>query len=46
MNLFHLRNKLDKVVEARDPREYDYEGDMAKSQLRAIIANAHQRHLI
>ena len=52
MNLFHLRNKLvDKtpspaegVVEAKDPREYDYEGDMAKSQLRSIIANAQTVH--
>jgi hypothetical protein len=31
-------------IEAKDPREYDYEGDMAKSQLRAIIANAQQVH--
>ncbi len=30
--------------EAKDPREYDYEGDMAKSQLRSIIANAKQVH--
>ena len=30
--------------EAKDSREYDYEGDMAKSQLRAIIANAQQVH--
>ena len=37
MNLFHLRNKLvyktstpaEGVDEAKDPREYDYEGDMA-----------------
>jgi serine protease inhibitor len=33
-----------KVAEARDPREYDYEGDMAKSQLRSIIANAQTVH--
>ena len=52
MNLFHLRNKLEEklltsveeVVEAKDPREYDYEGDMAKSQLRSIIANAQTVH--
>ena len=52
MNLFHLRNKLvektltpvEGVVEAKDPREYDYEGDMAKSQLRSIIANAQTVH--
>jgi serine protease inhibitor len=33
-----------RVAEARDPREYDYEGDMAKSQLRSIIANAQTVH--
>jgi hypothetical protein len=32
------------VSEAKDPREYDYEGDMAKSQLRSIIANAQTVH--
>jgi len=33
-----------RMVEAKDPREYDYEGDMAKSQLRSIIANAKRAH--
>ena len=33
-----------KTNEAKDPKEYDYEGDMAKSQLRSIIANAKQVH--
>jgi serine protease inhibitor len=33
-----------RVAEAQDPREYDYEGDMAKSQLRSIIANAQTVH--
>jgi serine protease inhibitor len=33
-----------RVAEAKDPREYDYEGDMAKSYLRAIIANAQTVH--
>jgi hypothetical protein len=28
----------------QDPREYDYEGDMAKSQLKSIIANAQAIH--
>jgi len=28
------------IREAKDPREYDYEGDMAVSQLRAMIFNA------
>ena len=32
------------VAEAKDPREYDYEGDMAKSQLRSIIANSQAVH--
>lgn len=32
------------VSEAMDKREYDYEGDMAKSQLRSIIANAQTVH--
>ena len=30
--------------EAKDAREYDYEGDMAKSQLRSIISNAQTIH--
>ena len=33
-----------KVTEAKDSREYDYEGDMSKSQLRSIIANAQAVH--
>ena len=32
------------LAEAKDPREYDYEGDMAKSQLRSIIANSQTVH--
>jgi hypothetical protein len=32
------------VAEAKDPREYDYEGDMAKTQLRSIIANSQAVH--
>jgi len=36
--------KLHKEETSKDPREYDYEGDMAKSQLRSIIANAQQAH--
>ena len=32
------------VKEATDPREYDYEGDMAKSDLRSIIHNAQTLH--
>lgn len=30
--------------EAKDPREYDYEGDMAKTQLRSIIVNSQAVH--
>jgi len=29
-----------KLKEAKDPREYDYEGDMAQSQLRSLVFNA------
>ena len=28
------------IKEAKDPREYDYEGDMAMSQLRSLVFNA------
>ena len=28
------------IVEAKDPGEYDYEGDMAISQLKSIMRNA------
>lgn len=30
--------------EAKDPGEYDYEGDMAMSQLKSVIANAQKLH--
>jgi hypothetical protein len=40
MNKLRMR----KEETSKDPREYDYEGDMAKSQLRSIIANAQQAH--
>lgn len=30
--------------EAKDPGEYDYEGDMAKSQLKSVITNAQKLH--
>jgi predicted RNA binding protein YcfA (HicA-like mRNA interferase family) len=33
-----------KLREAKDSQEYDYEGDMAKSDLRSIIFNAKQLH--
>jgi hypothetical protein len=32
------------MAEKKDAHEYDYEGDMAKSQLRSIIANAQTIH--
>ena len=32
------------LSEAKEPQEYDYEGDMARSQLRSIIANAQAVH--
>jgi len=31
-------------AEEKDSREYDYEGDMAKSQLKSIITNAQRLH--
>lgn len=40
----HDHHYIGTVNEAKDAREYDYEGDMAKSQLRSIIANAQQVH--
>jgi hypothetical protein len=40
----HDHDYMGTVNEAKDAREYDYEGDMAKSQLRAIMANAQQVH--
>lgn len=43
-NITFVVKKEQGVAEARDPREYDYEGDMAKSQLRSIIANAQRAH--
>jgi len=39
-----MGRNTDMANEAKDPREYDYEGDMAKSQLRSIMANAKQAH--
>ena len=36
--------KENDMMNGKDPREYDYEGDMAKSQLRSIIANAQSVH--
>lgn len=37
--------KVEEVMaEAKDPREYDYEGDMAKTQLRSIISNSKTVH--
>jgi len=36
--------QAEKVAEDKDPHEYDYEGAMAKSQLRSIIANAQTIH--
>ena len=36
--------KKESVSEAKEKQEYDYEGDMARSQLRSIIANAQAVH--
>lgn len=35
---------LRQIREQPDPREYDYEGDMARSDLRSIINNAQEVH--
>jgi hypothetical protein len=42
--VFGKKDEKKSVAEAKDPREYDYEGDMAKSQLRSIIANSQAVH--
>lgn len=39
-----VKKQKGKVVEAKDPAEYDQEGDMAKSDLRSIMANAKRLH--
>lgn len=42
--VFGKKDQKQSVAEAKDPQEYDYEGDMAKSQLRSIIANSQAIH--
>lgn len=44
MNIAGSMKKKVMAKEEKDPHEYDYEGDMAKSQLRSIIANAQTIH--
>ena len=41
-----VRKKLGKTMlpEAKEKQEYDYEGDMAMSQLKSIIANSQRMH--
>lgn len=39
-----LRRRRRHMGEAKDPGEYDFEGSMAKTQLRIIIHNAQQLH--
>lgn len=39
-----IAKHVENIVEAKDPGEYDYEGDMAKSQLKSIITNAQRLH--
>jgi hypothetical protein len=43
-NIWAARNEETEIDEAKEPQEYDYEGDMARSQLRSIIANAQAVH--
>ena len=38
------RPKYPKLKESKDPQEYDYEGDMAKSDLRSIMHHAKELH--
>jgi len=38
------RSRKFNVTEAKDPREYDYEGEMAMSQLKGILMHAKQLH--
>ena len=37
---FKSNTVVSSIKEAKDPREYDYEGDMAMSQLRSLMFNA------
>ena len=39
-----MKEKYPKLRESKDSQEYDYEGDMAKSDLRSIIHNAKTLH--
>lgn len=38
------QNDTPRLAEAKDKGEYDYEGDMARTQLRSIIHNAQILH--
>ena len=42
--LINESSQSDQMNEKKDEREYDYEGDMAMSQLRSIIRNAQMMH--
>ena len=39
-----MKEDIDLFFEAKDKEEYDYEGDMARGQLRSIISNAQRVH--
>jgi hypothetical protein len=39
---YRTQSIVKQVIEAKDPGEYDYEGDMAMSQLRSIMHNAQE----
>jgi hypothetical protein len=41
---YRTQSIVKQVIEAKDPGEYDYEGDMAMSQLRSIMHNSQQIH--
>jgi hypothetical protein len=40
----HQQAQMHRVDEAKEKQEYDYEGDMAMSQLKSIIANSQRMH--
>jgi hypothetical protein len=45
LHKFKVSTDLPKMTnEAKDNREYDYEGDMAMSQLKSVISNAQKLH--
>lgn len=44
LQLIHQLTQVGEVSEAKDPAEYDQEGDMAKTQLKTMIDAAQELH--